>query len=152
MARREVNTKRPEHSWIPFYRELARELIEGGWRDRQPELVGMLQRLRAAGLSIHGIVDNLTDHIDPFTFYALFSRELRFENLLPVFEALRTEFKLVAEVQKEMPFIPYADHRGVGYFYGFEDIEDDIETNWDVFEGVFSRQQYRGSVCEEFNW
>ena len=135
--RREVNVNRPEHSWIPFYRELARELVEDEWRSKQPEMVGMLQRLRAAGLSIHGIVDNLTDHIDPFTFYALFSRELRFENLLPVFEALRTEFKLAAEVQKEMPFIPYADHRGVGYFYGFEDIEDDIETNWDVFEGVF---------------
>ncbi len=30
--RREVNEERPEHSWIPFYPELARELVEGGWR------------------------------------------------------------------------------------------------------------------------
>ena len=39
-GRREVNVSRPEHSWIPFYRGLGRELIEGGWRERQEELVG----------------------------------------------------------------------------------------------------------------
>ena len=35
--RREVNVGRPEHSWIPFYRELAEKLAdpEEGWRDRQ---------------------------------------------------------------------------------------------------------------------
>lgn len=33
--RREVNVERPEHSWIPFYRELARELVEGGWREKE---------------------------------------------------------------------------------------------------------------------
>ncbi len=136
-GRREVNEKRPEHSWIQFYRELAEKLVEDGWRERQGELVGMLRRLRSEGVPIHGIVDNLTDHIDPFTFYALFSRELRFENLSRVFESLQIEFGLSAEPQKEMPFIPYADHRGVGYFYGFDDIDDDIETIWDVFEGVF---------------
>ena len=37
--RREVNVERPEHSWIPFYRELAEKLVNDGWRERQGELV-----------------------------------------------------------------------------------------------------------------
>lgn len=135
-TRRQVNVNRPEHSWIPFYQELAEKLVSDGWRDRQKELVGILQRLRSAGVPIHGIVDNLSDHIDPFTFYALFSRELRLESISNICESLRTEFGISAQPQKEMPFIPYADHRGVGYFYGFDDINEDIETLWDVFEGV----------------
>ena len=32
LGRREVNVERPEHSWIPFYRELAEKLVEDGWR------------------------------------------------------------------------------------------------------------------------
>ena len=32
--RREVDVNRPEHSWIPFYRELAKKLADPaeGWR------------------------------------------------------------------------------------------------------------------------
>ena len=42
--RREVDVNRPEHSWIPFYRELAKKLADPaeGWRERQEELMGML--------------------------------------------------------------------------------------------------------------
>ena len=34
MVSREVNVNRPEHSWIPFYRELAEKLVKDDWRDR----------------------------------------------------------------------------------------------------------------------
>ena len=133
-GRREVNVGRPEHSWIPFYRELAEKLVHDGWRERQGELVGVLKRLKANGVPIHGIVDNLTDHIDPFTIYALFSRGMTFEKTLRVIDSFRSEFKLFAGRPKEQPFIPYANNLSIGYFLGFDDIADDIETMWDIFE------------------
>ena len=45
-SRREVNVNRPEHSWIPFYRELAEKLADPveNWRGRQGELVGVMKR------------------------------------------------------------------------------------------------------------
>ena len=41
-SRREVNVNRPEHSWIPFYRELAEKLVNDGWREGQEEEMSWL--------------------------------------------------------------------------------------------------------------
>ena len=135
-SRREVDVNRPEHSWIPFYRELAEKLVNDGWRDRQGEVVGVLQRLRSEGVPIHGLVDNLTDHIDPFTVFAMFSRGISFENMLRVMDGLKSEFGMTKDLPREQPFIPYANNMTVGYFWGYEDISDDIETLWDVFAKI----------------
>ena len=117
VERREVNVERPEHSWIPFYRELAEKLVSEGWRERQGELVGMLRRLRGDGVAMHPLVDNLTTQIDPFTVFAMFSRELGFENMVRVIEALKSEFEIESDPPKERPFIPYANNQSVGYFW-----------------------------------
>ncbi len=135
-GRREVNVERPEHSWIPFYRELAEKLVSDGWRERQGELVGMLKRLKASGVPIHSIVDNLTSHIDAFTVFAQFSRGISFENMLRVMSSFKSEFGISSSLPVEQPFIPYANNLSIGYFRGFEGIDVDIETMWDVFEKV----------------
>ena len=132
--RREVNVERPEHSWIPFYRELAEKLVEDGWRDRQAELVGVLQRLQANGVPMPRVVEYMRNDIDPFTVFALFSRELRFENQLVIINALKTELKISVPAPKTRPIIPYADNRMVGFFSQFVGIEEEIETMWDLFE------------------
>ncbi len=147
--RREVNVERPEHSWIPFYRELAEKLINDGWRERQGELVGMLKRLRENGIPIHSIADNLTDHVDPFTIFALFSRGISFDNMLRVMDALKLEFGISTSLPKEQPFIPYANNMSIGYFWGFDDIEDEIETIWDIFEIVASIDSFDEITADE---
>ena len=134
MVSREVNVNRPEHSWIPFYRELAEKLVNDGWREKQGELVRVLQRLRSEGVPIHPIVDNLSDDIDPFTLFAIFSQALTFENTLKVINALRSEFAISASPPTEKPFIPYAMPLTIGYFAGYEDIEGEISIMWDIFE------------------
>ena len=133
-TRREVNVNRPEHSWIPFYRELARKLIEDGWRERQPELVEILKRLQTNGIPMPKVVSFMRDYVDPFTVFALFSRELRFENQLSIIDAIKTELDVSVTVPKERSIIPYADNRMVGFFSQFVGIEDEITTMWDLFE------------------
>ena len=147
--RRKVNTARPEHSWIPFYRELAEKLVNDGWRDRQGELVRLLKRLRESGIPIHSIADNLTDHVDPFTIFALFSRGISFDNMLRVMDALKSEFGISSSLPKEQPFIPYANNLSIGYFWGFDDIEDEIETIWDIFEIVRSINSFDEITTDE---
>ena len=69
-----MDVNRPEHSWIPFYRELAEKLVKDGWREKQGELVGVLKEMRAAGLPVPKPLSELpVDHIDPFTFFAAFN-------------------------------------------------------------------------------
>ena len=140
--RREVNVERPEHSWIPFYRELARELVEGRWRDRQGELVRILQRMQTNGIPMPSVVKYMKDQIDPFTVYALFSRELRFDNTLRVMQAFKERFKLIAELPRERPSLPYADNRSVGYFSRFVGIDAEINVMWDLFEIVVKTESF----------
>ena len=149
--RREVNTNRPEHSWIPFYRELAEKLADPneGWRGRQGELVGMLRRLRGDGVAMHPLVDNLTTQIDPFTVFAMLSRELGFENMVRVIEALKSEFEIESDPPKERPFIPYANNQSVGYFWGFEDIGHEIECAWDIFDIAANVESFEEVVVDD---
>ena len=140
--RREVNVDRPEHSWIPFYRELAEKLVNDGWRERQGELVRMLQRMEANGIPMPRLVEFMRDDVDPFTLFALFSRELRFDNILRVMRGFKVEFDLAAELPRERPFIPYADNRSVGYFSRFVEIDAEINVMWDLFEIVITTEDF----------
>ena len=70
--RREVNVERPEHSWIPFYRELAEKLVNDGWRERQGVLVGMLQEMDVNGGLLPSFKEQLETDMDPFTIFATF--------------------------------------------------------------------------------
>ena len=135
-GRREVNVDRPEHSWIPFFRELAEKLADPneGWRERQGELVGRLQGERLDGTPIHPIVDNLSSDIDPFTLYAMFCQALNFENSLKVMDAFKSIFGISADLPKEKPFIPYLNPINLGYFSGYVDIAVDIGTIWDLVD------------------
>ena len=148
-SRREVNVERPEHSWIPFYRELAEKLVNDGWRERQGELVGMLQRLRTGGVPIHPIVNNLSNDIDPFTLFAMFSQALTFENTLKVIDALKTEFDISADRPAEKPFVPYAMPLTIGYFAGYEDIDDEISIMWDIFEHALMLETFEDISRDE---
>ena len=101
-GRREVNVERPEHSWIPFYRELARKLARG-WlaEDRQPgswwgccnELQG---RTECRCLAWSNIMEER--HRPFYSVCVCFRVILRFENTtFYVLTALKTEFGLVSK-------------------------------------------------------
>ena len=136
-GRREVNVERPEHSWIPFYRELARELVEGGWRSKQPQLVGILKEMRDEGVMMHAVLDYLDEWVDPFTVFAIIARDLTPENFQSVLAAYKSKFGLTTPLPLQKPFIPYINAQKLGYFPGEGDIPRYVSDLWDLFEEIW---------------
>ena len=137
-GRREVNVERPEHSWIPFYRELAEKLVNDGWRERQGELVGafkgMLERLDSERVPVPDIGQFLDGHVDPFTVFAVIGRNLNAANYRKSLEACKNAFKLDAQLP-EKPEIPYVVTK-VAFFGQNSDIGVESAKLWDTFEFV----------------
>lgn len=145
-GRREVNEKRPEHSWIPFYRELAEKLVKDGWRENQLELVLMLKEilndLGSEGVPVPNIGKDLDQHVDPFTVFAVIARELDDENYRKTLQAYKDHFELAKRLP-ERPEIPYVFNLSVGFFGTDTNIEVEGAMLWDVFELVSEMKTLR---------
>ena len=120
--RREVNVERPEHSWIPFYRELV-----GVFK-------GILERLKSERVPVPDIGQFLDDHVDPFTVFAVIGRNLNAANYRKSLEAYKNAFKLDAQLP-EKPEIPYVVTK-VAFFGQNSDIGVESAKLWDTFEFV----------------
>ena len=124
-GRREVNVDRLEHSWIPFYRELAEKLVDDGWRERQGELVGMLKEMEVEGLRMPPLVRKLDEDIDPITVLAMFNRNLNWNDNLKIIESLGNRFDIAADSPEEDPFVPKSNRYVIG-------AARDAEPIWDI--------------------
>ncbi len=139
MVSREVDVNRPEHSWIPFYQELAEKLVKDRWRDRQGELVAMLGEMDAGDGLLPSFKDDLESDMDPFTIIASFSRDPRnfdWEKSTRIMRWHKSRFSVSSEIPSKPSFIPYANNQQVQYFsfHTPHSIKDDVSNLWDLFE------------------
>lgn len=143
MTTNRVDTTLPEHSWIPFYEELAHKLVDEGWRSRQPELVQMLKEMNDDGVPTpKPLADYVSDlkrtHLDPFTFFALLSGVRSWTNTKPIMQFLKLEFELQADLPKVPPIIPNEVPLNM-FFFDLNEVAnyvDDIDKLWNTFEFV----------------
>lgn len=134
--------KQTVFTWIPIYAELAKKILP--YRDRQGELINILQEMKTKGLPIISIVDHhqhdkeipLTT-IDPFTFFACFNRGLTDENRRAILAFLKTKFELLSEVPTDFDGIPTVNNLSAWFFPWQNNLEpDDIPSLWALAEGV----------------
>ena len=151
MSNERVDTDRPEYSWIPFFEELAWRIDEGDGRERQPEIVAELKRMREDGLRVHSYIEKMDDSIDPFSLIAMIFRNLTWENRRELIEGredapgYRQLFKVEAAGPKEDPFVPYVQSIAMFYFRGNEPVAPQVETHWSLFEEIMDADE----VCDE---
>jgi 5-methylcytosine-specific restriction protein B len=126
-------------SWIPIHRETATHLL--GFRDKQPELLGLLAKMRDAGLTVISLNDQdaagnaieLTE-LDPFSFFATFNRGLTDKKRQDLWSWLKNRWHLQSPVPTDFDgipivnaqrswFIPYAGQRDKG----------DVPALWQLF-------------------
>lgn len=81
-------------SWISIYEEAATKLLQ--FKDRNHELVLMLERMKTQGLKAMPLLDKdasgrsfLLEEIDPFTFLANFNRGIRDDNRIELWRFLK---------------------------------------------------------------
>ena len=152
-GRREVNVNRPEHSWIPFYRELAGKLAdpEENWRGRQGELAELMREMARDG--DFGVPESVSrsryPFMDPFTLFAAFNNSAKGQKKLLVIQRIRDFFGLKPEILHASYYTPEVVSVWIEFFGDYEKSEEhesDSEKHWDTFEFVLRNDPFAEST------
>ena len=100
-------------------------------------------------LLMPSLVDRLSNDIDPFTLFAMFTREIRPDRKIRIMKEFKSEFKMEADVPFQNPIVPTANNRSVGFFSGYDGIKGDINILWDVLEFVEGLDPFDESTDQE---
>ncbi len=105
-----------QFTWIPIYSELANVLIH--WQDRQAELIAFLENLREQKFVITRLIDKdenganfLLQEIDPFTFFGVFNRGIRFEQRIAILKEMKDLFNLHSSLPSDFDGIPILNNQ-----------------------------------------
>ena len=126
-------------TWIPFYQELAKKLA--GWEKRQGELISFLETLRTEGYVITPLNDKDTNgarfllkEIDPFTFFGVFNRGIRYDQRLAILVRMKQHFELQSEVPEDFNGVPVLNNLKSWFFINqISRDTNDVGRLWRVF-------------------
>jgi len=127
-------------TWIPFFHELTEKVLT--YRERQPDLVALLDSLRQSGRMVGLLEDEdaqnqrfpLTVH-DPFTFFSHICRAITFDNKRALLSDLRDRWDLDAPVPTDFMGVPEVNNQKA-WFFSFAKMRQpgDIDALWDLAE------------------
>ena len=128
-----------QFTWIPIYQELAEKLA--GWENRQQELISFLEELRAQGYVITPLNDKNGDgarfllrEIDPFTFFGVFNRRIRYDQRLAILAQMKRHFELQSELPDDFNGVPVLNNMKSWFFPDQKSRDrEDIRRLWRVF-------------------
>jgi 5-methylcytosine-specific restriction enzyme B len=127
-------------TWVPLYQELAINLM--GWETRQAELIAFLETLRAEGYVITPLKDKdengarfLVKEIDPFTFFGVFNRRIRYDQRLAILVRMKEFFGLQNELPEDFNGVPILNNLK-SWFFPYQESRDanDVPRLWRVFK------------------
>jgi 5-methylcytosine-specific restriction protein B len=127
-------------TWTSFYQELADKLVL--YRDRQEELISILEALRGKNLTITPFEDKdetgrrfALTIIDPFTFFGTFNRRIETNTRVAILRELKSIFDLSADAPSDFTGIPVLDPRN-SWFLVWSHLRKttDVPQLWDVFD------------------
>ena len=127
-------------SWIPFYSELAKTLLEYK-NDRKPIVDFIYSDLSTVGGKslvdyIHMEDGSRVKDIDPFSVFAIFNRSLKLENKMAFLQKFKDRFGIKADLPKDFDGIPTVNSQRAFFFNWAEKNAESISQFWELFEGV----------------
>lgn len=130
----------PSFDWIPFYQELANNLLpfKNDRKSLVKKLKNVYEKIEIDFPKMES--DGNVDDIDPFTVYGLFNKNNLIESKrIRIIQGIKDEFNLKSKVPQSFDGIPLLMPLQATFFY-FKEIrgEDDIDRLWDVFEVAVS--------------
>lgn len=136
-------------TWIPFYTELAKALLRYK-EDRKPLVDFIYSELSQVGGK--SLVDYLhmrdgskiTD-IDPFSVFAIFNRNAKWENRTSFLQKFKDRFSLTSEVPTDFDGIPTVNPMRAFFFSWEANNPKVIHDFWDLFENVVLEKDI--SIC-----
>ncbi len=125
-------------SWIPFYTEFARKLLE--YKENRDLLIEKIQQgYKNIGVELPTLEQdgNWVD-IDPFTVFALFTRGITDENRIAIIQELSARFSVAAPLPTGFDGLaPVINTQSVFFLDKEKRGGSDIQNLWDVFESAF---------------
>ena len=129
-----------QFTWIPIYQELADRLA--GRENRQQELISFLEELRSQGYVITPLNDKdgdgahfLLREIDPFTFFGVFNRRIRYDQRLAILAQMKHTFELQSELPEDFNGVPVLNNMKSWFFPDQKSRgRNDVQRLWQVFQ------------------
>ena len=141
-------TKQKKHfTWVPLYQELADKLV--AYRDRQPELIQLLEDIRAKDIIVTPLNDKaepsgetfLIKEIDPFTFLGTFNRGIKTEHRLGILAEMKTFFGCEKSLPTDFDGIPVLNNQRSWFVrYQHARLDSDVPALWDVFQKALKNE------------
>ena len=123
-------------TWIPFYTELAKKLLE--FKDNRSDLVKIVYELDEKYVNfINNHDKSQVFDIDFFSFFSIFNRGLTEENRKIICGFLKNKLNISAEIPSDFDSIPLVDNRK-STFYRRETADSQIPLLCSLFEAVFN--------------
>jgi 5-methylcytosine-specific restriction protein B len=145
-------------TWIPIYEELAKKLVH--WQDKQAELISFLEDLRAQGYVITPLNDRdqngsrfLLKEIDPFTFFGVFNRGIRYDQRLAILARVREFLDLKNDLPEDLNGLPVLNNLKSWFFSDQTSRQvDDVAKLWRVFQLALDKTPLKNkSFMEAFD-
>ena len=140
--------KQKKHfTWVPLYQELADKLV--AYRDRQPELIQLLEDIRAKDIIVTPLNDKaepsgetfLIKEIDPFTFLGTFNRGIKTEHRLGILAEMKTFFGCEKSLPTDFDGIPVLNNQRSWFVrYQHARLDSDVPALWDVFQKALKNE------------
>ncbi len=143
-------------TWIPLHTEAATRLLE--FENKQGEIIALLTDMEQQGLSVVPLTDRPAEGqqepltcIDPFTFFAVFNRSLKYENRLKNWAYLKERWAMSSALPRDFDGIPTVMSQNAWFFpFKSERRPDDITALWALAQAVV-KQGWSGVSAELFD-
>lgn len=122
-------------TWIPFYTELAHKLLE--YKDNREPLVEFVNSLEEHSKYIKKADGSRENDIDPFTFFAIFNRQITWEKRKFIAQEIKQHFNISANIPNDFNAIPVVNNLK-STFFSREDIEKRVPILWQLFESAIN--------------
>lgn len=143
-------------TWIPFYREFAKKLLE--YRSNRTKLIEKIKDIfsKMDSLDIPKLEkDNIIIDIDPFTVFGLFNKNITYENRRKILSLIKDSFNINAEIPNDFNAIPVLNSlKSTFYYFQGEREDQDIDNLWDMFQIALEYEQNKyieNDFIEKFN-
>lgn len=127
-------------TWVPIYKEFAKVL--SGWQNKQRELITFLEDLRSQDYLITPLLDQdengerfLFKEIDPFTFFGVFNRGIRYDKRIAIISKIKQYFNIQSDLPSDFNGVPVINNMK-SWFIPFQALRDvdDVVRLWRVFQ------------------
>ena len=140
----------PKFTWIPFYEEFAKKLLEFKDAAKRPELIEKIKSLNSdwIGFLTAKVSDGILRNIDPFTIFSIFNRSSGVEKRKEMLNVFKTLFDVSAPVPEDFDGIPINSSLKSCFYYE-DQKQETIPLLWNLFDAFI--QNDSAQVAELFD-